>query len=128
MVAVQAVMLTGRFDRTRRVRRRVEFQRVFDRGVRVHGRFMTLLMAPALGSRSRLGIVASKKLGDSVARNRAKRLIREIFRHHPPQAGRPVDVLVIPRRELFDAVYSSLEDDFRGVCRRAAARMGSAER
>lgn len=128
MVALQAVMPTGRFDRTRRVRRRVEFQRVFDRGVRVHGRYLTLLMAPTPGTRSRLGIVASKKLGGSVARNRAKRLIREIFRQHPPQAGGPVDVLVIPRRELFDAVYSSLEDDFRGACRRAAARLGSTER
>jgi ribonuclease P protein component len=128
MVASHAVMLTGRFDRTQRVRRRGEFQKVFDRGVRVHGRYLTLLMAPAPGTRSRLGIVASKKLGGSVARNRAKRLIREVFRHHPPQAGRPVDVLVIPRRELFDAVYSSLEDDFRGVCRRAAARLATAER
>ena len=121
-------MLTGRFDRTRRVRRRGEFQKVFDRGVRVHGRYLTLLIAPAPGPRSRLGIVASKKLGGSVARNRAKRLIRELFRQNPPEGGRPVDVVVIPRRELFDAVYSRLEEDFRGVCRRAAARLGSAER
>jgi ribonuclease P protein component len=128
MVASHAVMLTGRFDRTRRVRRRGEFQKVFDRGVRVHGRYLTMLIAPAPGARSRLGIVASKKLGGSVARNRAKRLIRELFRQNPPEAGRPVDVVVIPRRELFDAVYPSLEDDFRGVCRRAAARLGSAER
>ena len=128
MVASHAVMLTGRFDRTRRVRRRGEFQKVFDRGVRVHGRYLTLLIAPAPGPRSRLGIVASKKLGGSVARNRAKRLIRELFRQNPPEAGRPVDVVVIPRRELFDAVYSGLEEDFRGVCRRAAARLGSAER
>jgi ribonuclease P protein component len=128
MVAAHAATPTGRFDRARRVRRRVEFQRVFDRGVRVHGRYLTLLMAPAPGTRSRLGIVASKRLGGSVARNRAKRLIREVFRHHPPQAGRPVDVLVIPRRELFDALYSSLENDFRGVCRRAAARLAAAER
>jgi ribonuclease P protein component len=128
MVASHAVMLTGRFHRTQRVRRRGEFQKVFDRGVRVHGRYLTLLMAPAPGTRSRLGIVASKKLGGSVARNRAKRLIREVFRQHPPQAGRPVDVLVIPRRELFDAAYSGLEDDFRGACRRAAARLATAER
>jgi ribonuclease P protein component len=123
MLASQAVMPTGRFDRTRRVRRRVEFQKVFDRGIRVNGRYMTLLMAPAPGARSRLGIIASKKLGGSVARNRAKRLIREIFRQHPPEAGSPVDVLVIPRRELFDAVYASLVEDFRGVCRRAAGRL-----
>jgi ribonuclease P protein component len=128
MHASQAVMLSGRFDKTRRVRRRVEFQKVFERGVRVHGRYLTLLMAHAPGTRSRLGLIASKKLGGSVARNRAKRLIREVFRQHPPQAGRPVDVLVIPRRELFDAVYSNLEDDFRAACRRAAARLAAAER
>ncbi len=128
VVSQAAVMLTGRFDRTRRVRRRVEFQRVFERGVRVHGRYVTLLMAPAPSASSRLGIVASKKLGGSVARNRAKRLIREVFRQHPPQAGRPVDVVVIPRRELFDAVFPSLVEDFRGVCRRAAGRLAAAER
>jgi ribonuclease P protein component len=128
VVVFQAAMLTGRFDRTRRVRRRVEFQKVFERGVRVHGRYLTLLMAPAPNTQSRLGIVASKKLGGSVARNRAKRLIREVFRQHPPQAGRAVDVLVIPRRELFDAAFSSLEDDFRGVCRRAAGRLAATDR
>jgi ribonuclease P protein component len=116
-------MPTGRFTKAQRVRRRGEFQKVFDRGVRVHGRYFTILMAPAPGTRSRLGIVASKKLGAAVARNRAKRLIREVFRHHPPRAARPVDVLVIPRRELFDAVFSSLEVDFQNVCRRAVARL-----
>lgn len=118
-------MPTGRFRKAQRVRRRGEFQKVFDQGVRVHGRYLTLLMAPAPGSRCRLGIVASKKLGAAVARNRAKRLIREIFRQHPPRAGRAVDMLVIPRRELFDAVYSSLEDDFQSACRRAAARLAA---
>jgi ribonuclease P protein component len=118
-------MSSARFKRTQRVRRRGEYQNIFDRGVRVHGRYLTLLMAAAPGAQTRLGIVASKKLGAAVARNRAKRLIREVFRHHPPRAGRPVDVLVIPRRELFDAVYSSLADDFQSACRRAVARLSA---
>jgi ribonuclease P protein component len=121
-------MPSAGFSKTQRVRRRGELQRVFDHGVRVHGRYLTLLMAPAPAEQSRLGIVASKKLGSAVARNRAKRLIREVFRLHPPRAGRAVDVLVIPRRELFDAVFSSLEDDFRSACRRAAGRLGAAGR
>ena len=118
----------GRFAKTQRVRRRAEFQNVFDRGVRIHGRYLTLLMAPSPGARCRLGIVASKKLGAAVARNRAKRLIREVFRQHPPRAGRAVDVLVIPRRELFDAAFSHIEDDFQTACRRAAARLAGGAR
>lgn len=123
-----AAMPAARFRKTQRVRRRGEFQAVFDRGVRIHGRYLTLLMAPASGSLTRLGLVASKKLGGAVSRNRAKRLIREVFRHTPPRAGRPVDVLVIPRRELLEAPYESLQDDFQSACRRAAARLGSGGR
>jgi len=118
-------MSTRRFGKTQRVRRRGEFQKVFDRGVRIHGRYLTLLMAPTPGARCRLGIVASKKLGAAVARNRAKRLIREVFRQHLPRAGGAVDVLVIPRRELFDATFASLETDFENACRRAAARLAA---
>jgi ribonuclease P protein component len=120
---------SSRFPRARRVRRRAEFQQVFDAGRRVHGKYFTLLMAPNDASGVRLGIVASKKLGGAVQRNRAKRLIREIFRQSQPFPGRQdVDVVVIPRRELFDAAYSTLETDFRATYRRCAARFPGNDR
>ena len=117
-------MPSERFTKARRVRRRGEFQRVFDLSLRAKGRFVTVLVAPNDAGTTRLGIVASRKLGDAVRRNRAKRLIREIFRHTPPlPAGLGLDVVVIPRRELFDAAYSNLESDFRGTLKRCAARL-----
>ena len=77
------------FTKTQRVRRRGEFQQVFKNGYRVGSRYFTLLLAPNAGPMPRLGIVASKKLGDAVRRNRAKRLIRELFRHLAPARLRP---------------------------------------
>ena len=113
------------FAKTRRVRRRTEFQRVFDSGYRVSSRYFTLLVAPHEGA-TRLGIVASRKLGDAVRRNRAKRLIRELFRHlDPPRAA--LDAVVIPRRELFDAPFTDLERDFRAAWRRGSARVERGE-
>jgi ribonuclease P protein component len=113
-----------RFGKDDRVRRREDFQRAFDTGVRVGARYFTLLAAPRSGSSVRLGIVASRKLGDAVRRNRAKRLIREIFRQFQPLAGGSgIDLIVIPRRELFEAGFSALEKDFRAAWRRAAARL-----
>jgi len=119
-------MKSQRFGTTRRVRRRSEFQQVFNTGSRVQGRFFALIMAPNRAGTTRLGIVASRKIGDSVRRNRAKRLIREIFRQNVPHDRQPAgDLLVIPRRELFDARYPSLQEDFVAAFRRCSARLSS---
>jgi len=117
-------MPSERFTKASRVRRRGEFQRVFNLSIRAKGRYLTVLVAPNEAGTTRLGIVASRKLGDAVRRNRAKRLIRQIFRQTPSLPVRPgIDVVVIPRRELFDAAYSSLESDFRRTLERCAARL-----
>jgi ribonuclease P protein component len=99
-----------------RIRRRAEFQRVYDRGVRVHGRYYTLFLLPNALAVGRLGIAATRKLGGAVVRNRAKRLIREIFRRAKLAAG--FDLVVVPKRELLDASLTVLEADFRQLVER----------
>jgi ribonuclease P protein component len=120
-------MALERFSKDRRVRRRDEFQRVFDLSIRAKGRYLTILAAPNRGGSARLGIVASRKFGDAVRRNRAKRLIREVFRRSDaPTLGLAIDVVVIPRRELLGAAYDEFEADFRNTLKRCAARLPSA--
>ena len=114
------------FSKTQRVRRRGEFTRVFEANSRVSSRFFTLLLAAGPAPGIRLGIVASRKLGDAVHRNRAKRLIREVFRLMDKPSDASVDLVVIPRRELFDAPFSDIDRDFRALWRRALARLSRA--
>ena len=71
---------------------------------------MTLFVAPNGGNRCRLGVAATRKLGSAVVRNRAKRLARELFRKQKPPAG--LDVILVPRREMLDAPFASLEADY----------------
>ena len=99
------------FTKARRVRRRDEFQRAFELSHRAKGRYTTVLVAPNDTGTARLGIVASRKLGDAVRRNRAKRLIREVFRRNKIASG--FDVVVVPKRELLDASLTVLEADYR---------------
>ena len=72
------------------------------------------------GGVGRLGIAATKKLGGAVERNRAKRLIREVFRRNKIADG--FDVVVVPKRDLLDASLSTLEADYRGLLARRVAR------
>lgn len=72
----------------------------------------------------RLGIIASRRLGGAVQRNRAKRLIREIFRLHKHSAA-GWDVVIIPRPEMLEADLPSLEADFRSIFQRHAKRARS---
>jgi ribonuclease P protein component len=103
-----------------RIRRRADFQQVYDRGVRMHARFMTVFVLANSLPVTRLGVAATRKLGDAVRRNRAKRLVREVFRRNKTVPG--FDVVVVPRRELLDAEFSSLEADYRAALRRSPRR------
>jgi ribonuclease P protein component len=102
----------------RRIRRRGEFQHVFDVGRRAHGRYLTIVAAPIpVGDASRLGIVASRKVGGAVVRNRAKRLIREVFRTKP---GPKVlsDLVVIAKPAAATAKAEGLASDYQMTLKR----------
>jgi ribonuclease P protein component len=98
------------------IRRRADFETVYQRGFKAGGRFMTVFARPTESTSPRLGIAATRKLGGAVVRNRAKRLIRELFRHNKPRGG--IDVVVVPRRELLDAPYLRIEAEFRALLKR----------
>ena len=88
---------------------------------RVAARFVTLLGRPNACGRDRLGIIASRRLGGAVARNRAKRRLRELFRRRPADlAGQaaPLDIVAIPRREANDAAFAALATDFHAALRK----------
>jgi len=105
-----------RFRPPERIRRRADFRVVYDRGVRISGRYTTVFILANKLDVGRLGIAATKKLGGAVQRNRAKRLIREVFRRNKIASG--FDVVVVPKRELLDASLTVLEADYRHTLER----------
>lgn len=114
------------FGPERRIRRRPEFQRVYEAGQRLGLRLMTVILAPNGLEQSRLGVSATRKLGGSVVRNRAKRVVREVFRQSDVPGG--LDIVVIPRPALLEAEYAAVESEFRYALRRARRAGGDGGR
>lgn len=102
--------------RHERLRRRPEFLKVQQNGVRTRGRYLTLFILPNNLDVSRLGIVATRRHGGAIRRNRVKRLVREIFRCNKCRPG--LDIVVLPRPGCLDVSLLTLESDYRAVFRR----------
>jgi ribonuclease P protein component len=114
------------FRPTDRIRRRAEFQEIYGRGTKVHGRYSTVFLLRRQSGNGRLGIAATRKFGGAVERNRAKRLIREVFRRNKIAA--PFDIVVVPTRGLLDASLTVLESDYRSIIERQLGRAGRVDR
>ena len=108
--------MTTAFRAAEHIRRREDFERIYAAGARQSGRTMIMFVQLTTGPVARLGIAATRKLGSAIIRNRAKRLVRELFRHNKPPGG--LDLVVVPRREMLDAPYASLEAEFRALLER----------
>jgi ribonuclease P protein component len=107
------------FPRSKRLRKRADFLRVQASGARVQTRSFVVLIAPGAGEGDcRLGIVASRKVGGAVERNRAKRLVREAFRRQAGLFPARVDVVIVVRPVI---VGLSQEDVDTDLCRAAPA-------
>jgi ribonuclease P protein component len=105
-----------------RLRHRGEFTAVQANGRKVAARFVTLLALPNTCGHDRLGIIASRKLGGAVVRNRAKRRLRELFRRRVSASSTPLDIVAIPRRDGHDAPFAALASDFDAAIGRLRGR------
>jgi len=109
-----------------RLRLRREFDR--DRGIGLRYECPAFLcrilppMDPAARPCRRLGVIASRRIGGAVQRNRAKRLMREVFRLNQHALPEHCDVILIARRELLDQRLADLEIRFRDAAQRATKR------
>ncbi|MBO4767380.1 MAG: ribonuclease P protein component [Lachnospiraceae bacterium] len=75
-----------------------EFSSVYDAGNSRANRYLVMYVNGNGLSENRIGIVASKKIGNSVVRHRVRRLIRESLRLNGEKFGIGLDIIVIARR------------------------------
>lgn len=111
--------MTQRFGPDARLRSRGEFKAVEAGGRRVAARYLILVGKPNGRSSDRVGIVASRRIGGAVARNRAKRRLREVFRRRDAGAeASGLDVVAIAKAEIVRAPFAAVQIDFLAALRK----------
>jgi len=113
-----------RLPKQARLRKRAEFDGVFQGAVRVGSRYVLARVAPNGEGHPRLGFAVPRKMGCIAVRNRARRLLREAYRlnQHVLTAG--VDVVLIPTRAWTDRRMATVEPSVRSVLRKIQAKAG----
>ena len=101
-----------------RLKTRADFLRL-ARGRKWAAPGLVLQMAPVEGDETRAGFTVTKKIGNAVVRNRAKRRLREVARAVLPlYASAGCDYVLIAREATPDRPFASLVEDLKQALRK----------
>ena len=79
--------------------------------------YLVLKMAEGISTKSRVGLVTSKKVGGAVERNRVRRRLREILKGIDVKPGS--DLVFIARSSSAKAPFAALEISVKRLLKRA---------
>ncbi|HWR02451.1 MAG TPA: ribonuclease P protein component [Humidesulfovibrio sp.] len=90
------------WPKSRRLPNSKHFGACYDQGRKIFTRHFVLfvLEREAADGDLRLGLTVSRKVGRAVWRNRVRRVLREFFRLNQAMIRRPLDIVVVPKRNL----------------------------
>ena len=106
--------------KTDRILKRDLFRRVYEQGRKVQFKYFTAFVLAKESDGTRIGVTTTRKIGNAVQRNRARRLVREAFRKNKWLAPNGVDIVINVKRPLVEAHYRDLEGEFITFLQRAA--------
>lgn len=112
----------------RRLARRRDFLRVYETGRKLFARNAVLFFSGNDLPYSRLGITATRKLGNATIRNRMKRWTREIYRRQRPILDLDrlaVDFVINVKPSAAETTFQEFDQDLTRALRRIATEYGN---
>ena len=98
------------------IKKNYEFKSVYKSGRSLANKLLIMYVAENGGQRTRIGISASKKVGNNVVRHRVTRLLREVFRLNEDRLGQGVDIVIDVRAAAKDSDFKKIESAFMHLC------------
>ena len=92
-----------------RLRNRREFNIVYSEGKNYWNRNLILYIRKNSLDYNRIGYSITKKVGNSVVRNKIRRRMKEIYRLNVHNLKSGYDIIVIPKKNTTEISYDELE-------------------
>lgn len=101
------------------LRKQNDFNRVYNRGQSKGSKFVVVIYNKNKLGYTRVAFVASKKVGNSVMRNRARRLMRPAYRNIKEKISPGYDIVFVARSTITEASEMDVERAMFGAVRAA---------
>ncbi|MEG0371545.1 MAG: ribonuclease P protein component [Clostridium sp.] len=102
-----------------KIKRNSHFRYIYNKGKSISNDTLVLYNYRNKKDVSRVGISVSKKVGNSVVRNRVKRLIRECYRLNSESFNKGFDFVFIARQRASTADYKKVESAMKHLMRKS---------
>jgi ribonuclease P protein component len=96
-------------NRNFRLTQSADFKRVRRSGKSYAHPLVVLVVLPAEGERTLIGVTAGRSVGNAVQRNRAKRMVREAIRPLLPKIQPGWKVILIARNPMLNAEITEIQ-------------------
>lgn len=102
-----------------RINKGKEYKYIFKNGRKISGKYIIAFFKENNLSYNKFGIITSKKIGNAVTRNKAKRKIRAIIKNGMDNFKGGNDIVIVARMSIKEADYISIERDFNRILKKA---------
>ena len=103
------------FSEEERIVKRAEFINLKLHGTRYSTQHFIVILKQNRRDITRLGITVSKRVGNSVERNRIKRSIREFFRLSKQRIPKGYDIMIIALEESNKLTFLKVQEELGGL-------------
>lgn len=107
------------FPKKNRIKSKAGFQLVYTTGRSVVDSLSVLYVLPLDAEGPKIGFAVGKKIGNAVVRNRVKRMMREVFRHHKSELLTNIQLIWVARKKLAAADLKTYDRVFMRLAKRA---------
>jgi ribonuclease P protein component len=109
------------------LRKKKDFSEIYNKGKSIGERYVVLFVRKNNLDYNRTAFLASRKVGNSVSRNRARRLMKESYRALKQNLDKGYDLIWIARNTIVDLKCADVKKSMEAALKKSGIRNGRAD-